>query len=192
MTYTLWSRGRLLGHSDLGYARTMPLHRMGTLVPTEEGERLLPVASGVSAAIIAWGNAKRGGAQKPASPGRGPLPIQENADLLSALDERDALGLILCGPDGHIIPTEWIDVRDCSFMQSLAEETIREADAAEAVTESGSEGLGLDEPIGDDLADIEALFEDHDKPWLRSEDADERPEMRYQLSVMLLSETSVP
>lgn len=192
MTYTLWSRGRLLGHSDLGYARVQPLHRMGTLVPTEEGERLLPVASGVSAAIIAWGNAMRGGAQKAASPGGGPLPVQENADLLSALDERDALGLILCGPDGHVIPTEWIDVRDCAFMQSQAEEANREADAAAAVTESGSDDLGLDEPIDDDLADLEALFEDHDKPWLRRDDPAELPEMRYQLSVMLLDESAIP
>jgi hypothetical protein len=39
--YTIWSRDRLLGETDLGYVRCMPKHRMGDLTPSAIGERLL-------------------------------------------------------------------------------------------------------------------------------------------------------
>lgn len=189
MTYSLWSRGRLLGHSDLGYVRFQPLHRGGTLVPTEEGERLLPVASGVGPATIALGRAMRGFPLEDPTFGAHRPPAQEQADLLSALDERDALGLVLRGPDGNLIPTEWIDVRDCTFLQSLGEEAI----------ESASHDVDPDEALIDDLGDdleanLEALLED-EEPWLRDADPDdtgEEPEIRYQLSVRLLDDNSVP
>ena len=41
MRYTIWSRDRMLGESELDYVRCMPKHRMGDLTPTAVGERLL-------------------------------------------------------------------------------------------------------------------------------------------------------
>ena len=41
MRYTLWSRDRLLGETDLDYVRCMPKTRMGELVATALGETLL-------------------------------------------------------------------------------------------------------------------------------------------------------
>ena len=41
MPYTLWSRGRLLGESDLGYYCVTPSSKMGEFRPTELGERVM-------------------------------------------------------------------------------------------------------------------------------------------------------
>ena len=41
MHYTIWSRDRMLGETELDYIRCMPKHRMGDLTPTAIGERLL-------------------------------------------------------------------------------------------------------------------------------------------------------
>lgn len=45
--YTLWSQGRLLGQSELDYARVLPASRMGAFVPTEFGETLMPFGAAV-------------------------------------------------------------------------------------------------------------------------------------------------
>src|SRR5215213_1844833 len=51
MQYTLWSHGRLLGETDLGYARCLTKHRMGWFHPNDLGERLIPLACGVPPAL---------------------------------------------------------------------------------------------------------------------------------------------
>lgn len=52
MTFTLWSRGRLVGVSDLSYARSVPMLRVGDLAPTPFGEKIVPIATGVSPAAL--------------------------------------------------------------------------------------------------------------------------------------------
>ena len=49
--YTLWSHGRLLGTTDLAWARALPRHRAGDLHPTPLGETLLPAARGSHAEL---------------------------------------------------------------------------------------------------------------------------------------------
>jgi hypothetical protein len=185
MTYTLWSRGRLLGESDLGYARCLPRHRMGTLHPTDVGDRLLPVAAGVSAAGIAFGRAFDRLEQAGRRCSREQC-VPEHVDLVSAVDEREALAMELRGPDGAVIPTEWIDVRDVAFLLSLAREP-------EPDPEPESEGDPDDGPWDPDSEDVldEALV---DEEWHSPTDdvEDELPEMRFQLQVMLLDDTAVP
>ena len=51
MTYTLWSHGRLLGTTDLAWARSLPRQRAGDIAPTPIGATLLPVACGVRPAL---------------------------------------------------------------------------------------------------------------------------------------------
>ena len=51
--HTVWSRGRLLGQSELGPERSFPGMRMGDFEPSPIGERLLPVILGVSPAVKA-------------------------------------------------------------------------------------------------------------------------------------------
>ena len=40
-SYSVWSRGRLIGHTDLGYVRSTEKLRMGDLITTEIGDRVL-------------------------------------------------------------------------------------------------------------------------------------------------------
>ena len=44
MWYTLWSRGRLLGYTELDLPHVQEHIRMGFIEPTPEGVRLLPDA----------------------------------------------------------------------------------------------------------------------------------------------------
>src|SRR3954471_9088139 len=41
--YTVWSRGRLIGETDLGFRRFMERIRCGWFRPNAEGERLMPL-----------------------------------------------------------------------------------------------------------------------------------------------------
>lgn len=51
MRYTVWSRGRQLGETDLGFAFRYNGLRCGWFHPTECGDRLLPIATAVSPAL---------------------------------------------------------------------------------------------------------------------------------------------
>jgi hypothetical protein len=48
MPYTVWSRGRLVGESELAYAQAFPDMRMGDFQPSPVGETLLPIILGVA------------------------------------------------------------------------------------------------------------------------------------------------
>src|SRR3954471_20568654 len=51
MRYTLWSRDRLLGESDLSPVQSFPHVQFGWFVPTPEGQRSLEVLTGGRAAL---------------------------------------------------------------------------------------------------------------------------------------------
>ncbi|MGQ0712310.1 MAG: hypothetical protein ACT4PJ_01120 [Gemmatimonadaceae bacterium] len=194
MPYTLWSRGRLLGESALDYRRVFPRHRMGDFHPTEAGEKVMPVATGVSRAGVDLVKTLSG--SRPGGHAREQLrQTSEYADLAAAEDRCDALALELRGPDGVVIPTEWIDLRDTEFLLSLAE--MEDLDVPEFSPEfcgiedddCGAPPLGLSEnpfQAADFEEDDYASFED-EAPW-RSE----RVFPRYQLQVMLREDASVP
>src|SRR5690349_422046 len=82
--YTLWSRGRLLGETDLGFIYRDNGFRCGWLHPTEIGERILPEAAGVAPALRV----------------EFMIGPDENAhaDVLAAVDREVALELELRGP----------------------------------------------------------------------------------------------
>lgn len=185
MTYTLWSRGRLLGHSALDHQRVPPRHRVGTLVPTELGTRLLPVATEVSARMMAYGRAlKRKGRDSSRCSSEHCVP--EYVDYVSAIDEAAALALELRGPDGQCVPTEWIDVSDTVFLSSLE-------DDEPAPAEGDDPDAGANFAI-DDYLDVELDDERDDgwDPFGDPEDDAELPDARFQLHVMLLDDASVP
>jgi hypothetical protein len=167
MRYTLWSRGRLLGETNLGFVFRFGGFRCGWLHPTALGERLMPAATGVAPALrTEWMI--------------GP-DATARADVLSAVDQEQALELQLRGPDGGVIATEDIAIIDTHYLLSIAESELDSEDAADdaeqdAEIEALLEGWGEDA----DLADLDRS----------SEEETEFP--RYQIQVRLVDHRSVP
>jgi hypothetical protein len=102
MKYTVWSRGRLVGETDLGYAQFRPNLRAGDFFPSEEGQKLMPVAT----------------ESHTLSRGQDSDPETKYADMMSAYDRCEALMLELRGEDGRVIDTEWIAIRDTEMILS--------------------------------------------------------------------------
>lgn len=205
MTYTLWSRGRLLGESPLDFVRCMPNLRVGFLHPTPLGEKLLPVACGASPASVAWGRALREAKVKADEKAFFMLP--EYADYRSACDEEAAMALELRGPGGEVIPTEDIAVRDTEWVlatfgekSTLTEEEISDADAPkrnagqstdenpDAWDDSDDADLSEEEMV----AELEALSVDDAADLAWRPPREERQWMRYQLQVTLIHDWSIP
>lgn len=178
MPFTLWSRGRKLGETELDYVRCFEKHRMGDFHPTEQGEKLMPVITGVAKALH---NLAR------STEGREDTGAAEYADTSAAQVHFDALGLELRGPDGSVVPTEWIDVRDTEFLLSLVEEHEREEDIFGA-SEDDEVDPELEAAIEHDLALIE---ESHANP-PEDESWDERPFPRFQIQVGLNDDSAIP
>src|SRR5215475_5276312 len=106
MQYTLWSRGRRLGTTELDLPHINDRVRMGFIELTEDGVRLLPDATGVPAAARALAKAARRAAR-----GRGDA-VTEFADFRAACDRREALNVELRDEMGVVLPCEWIQVND--------------------------------------------------------------------------------
>lgn len=106
MRYSLLSRGRTLGYTELDLPHVDDCIRMGLIEPTDDGVRFLPDATGVSAAAGALANAARRAAR-----GHGDA-ITEFADFRAACDRREALNLELRDEMGVLLQYEWIQVND--------------------------------------------------------------------------------
>src|SRR5215467_6650169 len=89
MRYTLWSRGRVLGHTELDLPHVQDRVRMGFIEPTETGTRVLPDATGVPAAAQALAKAAKRAVDLRYD------ALTEFADFRAACDRREALNLEL-------------------------------------------------------------------------------------------------
>lgn len=180
MPYTLWSRDRLLGESELDYVRCFEKHRMGDFHPTELGEKLMPVVTGVARAVLSMARSRDGYASG--------VGTTEYADTAAAQTHYLALELELRGPDGSVIPTEWIDVRDTEFLQSLVDDRERDEDIFGSPEDSEFDPE-LEAAIEHDLAIIEEWHAD-DPPTDESFEAPTFP--RYQIQVGLENDAAIP
>jgi hypothetical protein len=117
MTYTLWGRDRLLGHTDLDLPHVQPHVRLGFVEPTEEGKRLLPDAAGVPATTAALHRA-RGMVDD-----RDDAHRTQVADFNSACDRREALNLELRDETGGAVPCWFIRIYDLQDESSTDEDT---------------------------------------------------------------------
>jgi len=135
--HTVWSRGRLLGQSELGPERSFPGMRMGDFEPSPIGERLLPVILGVSPAVKALCeiviNAREEIEQKGGTPPVGEYPdavrqTTEYADAVSIQDEVDSLALELRDDHGNVVATDWISFQDGHRLAALAREEMAAID----------------------------------------------------------------
>jgi len=127
----LWSRGRLLGESELAYRRQLPGLRVGDFQPSPLGESLMPIIVGVGPALKAlhevaeevWEAQPRKGRR---SRRRGwpkeVLQTTEYADAMSLPDELASLALELRDSAGAVIATEDIWLQDTHRLLALARE----------------------------------------------------------------------
>jgi hypothetical protein len=198
MSYTLWSRGRLLGTSELNYRRVFARHRMGDFYPTDVGAKLMPIATGVSPTGIGLARVSGTSAESPNSLSEEEIrKTSEYADFAAAVGHQEALELELRDPDGAVIPTEWIDVRDTEFLLSLLGDDFMEGIGRDADVRQwdSDDSDSCDDDTADDFdawldsrgagawsPEIEESDDDHD--------AKEFP--RYQLQVMLRDAGAVP
>ena len=193
-SYTIWSHGRLLGETNLGFVRCMPKIRTGFFHPTELGERLMPIACGVSPALRKLAEASRvidepndqadGGAARVGFS----ATTTEYADLVEAVAHREGLDLELRGARGEIIPVEDIAMIDTEYLLSLVDEN---KEPRPLIGLSVEEVKELEEQI--DEAVQEMLDEmDFDEPWRADDEDAESTLPRYQIQVHLFDDCDVP
>ncbi len=203
MPYTLWSHGRLLGETELEYARYSPLNRGGGLWPTIVGAKLMPIATGVTAASMVLAT-KTHDLTRPdgSNPEDGPefeaamRELTEYADYVEAIDRLNALDLELRDPDGNVVPTEWLDIRDTEFLSDLQRREL-EAEWEESMLPENYDPQ-LEADIQHDLIAL-GLEPDpmSDEPFEPRESPDDstfarRPFPLYQILVRLLEESAIP
>lgn len=126
MSFTLWSRGQLVGHSDLSARNREARTRAGPLHLTTFGESVIEIACGVARATI-----------------ESDLSVTAMADIAAAVDRVRALELQLRGPDGAVIPTNDIIIHDTQLVLQLAEidlttDAIEEAEVADLFEKGGA------------------------------------------------------
>jgi hypothetical protein len=125
MGYTLWSRGRLVGHTDLDIHTVTSTMRQGFVEPTEEGRALLADATAVWRAIA---EVKRGARV------RGERTPNDDALVLGAMERREGLDFELRHDDGTVFECEFIRLYDLFDAESgIVDEmsTTEEEDEAE-------------------------------------------------------------
>lgn len=164
MVYSIVSRGRVLGTTDLGFIYRPDVHRCGWLHPTPLGERLLPIAAGVAPAMRAEYML-------------GP-DTTLHADVISACDQEEALELELRREDGTLIETTDIGIIDTHYLLSIP---ISEDDEDfELTPEQQTE-------IDDVVAEMRA------EDWkVSADDEEERDFPQYQVQVRLVDQNAVP
>jgi len=164
MRYTLWSRGRLVGETDLEFIFRVNGLRCGWLHPTEVGDRLMAAATGVPPRSLVM---------------IGP-DATARADLLSAVDQEEALELQLRGPSGAVIATESIGIVDTQYLLSLAESDLGHEDTVDREQQGEIDALLEEWNADHDLVDLQLRLE-------------EEPELlRYQIQVRLVNPDSLP
>lgn len=175
MAYTLWSHGELLGQSALDYVRALPNYRTGDLEVTAKGlvvfERISQThADGYYVMKRANESVARGVPDASADEAL-------YADMASEADQYEALALELRGPDGTVIPTEEIWVRDTEFLMSIADESDEEKAPLSAEDEAA-------------VQELIAEFEEDHPPW--AVDGPAREPVRFQVHVRLLDDWAIP
>lgn len=170
-TYTLWSRGRLLGETDLGFVYRLNGFRCGWFFPTPIGERLMPMATGVAPALRVL-----------CALGEDPTL---RADFRAAMDQEVALELQLRGPDGEVVATHDIGVRDTHYLREVAAAELARFEAEEA---TGNKALlELEDSFDEPLPFDPEMPADDD---LDDDDPPEHP--RYQIQILLVDPEAIP
>ena len=184
MPYTLWSRGRLLGQSTLGYAQARPGLRAGDFEPTELGHKLMPIITGVGPAIKSLFEVAK---EHPLATGQAdgdsdyPKAVRQTtvyADAVSIADELESLALELRDEYDQVVPTEHIWINDTEYLLARASERQDEPEL-ELSPEMEAE-------IERDVEEMLEYFRDRDQ-WSSDDESwkEPTPFARYQILVTL-------
>jgi hypothetical protein len=209
MRYSVWSRGRLIGETDLGFVRFDDLSRFGWFHPNPQGERLMPVVASVLPAMQAYLGRD---VDAPGDPIVRPAPRGSTlyADLAEAFQHLHSLDLELRREDGSVVPTLGIGIQDTHQLLELAALELAkwdedDLDAAnwgsdDDLFETTESELQLD---ADAMLDTEATDQTlgalSNDPTEWTPDTEWRPEdlpdprfPRYQIHVQLLRGDEIP
>lgn len=184
MRYSLWSRGRLFGHSDLAYVQWAPWLRAGDFEPSDLGHRLMPVILGVGPALTAlhdaaeraWMAERKPGETEP--PDDWPASVKtssEFADAVSLQDEIASLELELRDSDGQVVPTESIWLQDADWLAARGRDEVAIEMLIDQSTDAVDNHDGFD---SQDLDELDLELEDDLESW-------EPAPSRYQILVTL-------
>jgi hypothetical protein len=110
MRYTLWSNGRLVGHTDLDIHTVTSTMRQGFVEPAEEGRQLLADATSVWRAIA---EVKRD--CRATSRARN---AADDALVLESMSRREGLNLELREANGALFPCDFIRITDLFDMNN--------------------------------------------------------------------------
>jgi hypothetical protein len=204
--YTVWSRGRLIGETDLGFIRLINQSRSGWFHPNTEGERSMPVIASVLPAMRAY-------LHRDAVDAQGDSLVQPAlhgstlfADLAEAFQHLRSLDLELRREDGTVVPTSDIGIQDTHQLVELPalddeddEDDVDAAnwDADDELFEATGRDLQLEADIEADAELIEQALEAcaegpfTEAEW-RADDLEEPQHPRYQIHVMLLQDDAIP
>ena len=206
MPYTLFSRGRPIGQTELGFPVVLDDARLGWFVPNAEGERLMGLLAAPIPAIAA--SMKRGRRDPLDDPARadatGDPSLGEDAsfgaaylaDLAESAHHHAALELELRRADGTVVPTSYIGFQDTERLRQLAHLHEERVDAELPLDDELRMMMEADE--GDPLESDDELpaswWEELDpEPAAWSlDDPGPMPGERYQVYVTLVDPGSLP
>lgn len=183
MTYTLWSHGEQLGESALDYVRVINTLRTGDLELTQKG--LTVIGRLTQTREDSYRSARRVNMERSGSHDESSEQTLR-ADLTALNDQYEALALELRAPNGEVIPTDDIHVTDTEFLLAIDRER---DEAQESSTEDAINGGQDPDFLADFVDELAELAVEHPS-WLP--EAPERPPARFQLSVTLTNEWSIP
>ena len=211
MQYTVTSRGRPIGVTDLGFPYCTGASRIGWFHPNAEGERLMPVVAAVTAATRAYAQRiRRRRDHANADAQRRDATLL--ADVAEAYQHVGALDLELHGEDGALIATEIVSILDTEelFAWPDLEEAIEFSgwkfgeqaapdplyDPSEDLFDDELDAFGEDpelpfDPDADDEVIFADGFADCAGPWSPDE-YEPDPSMRYQIFVSLMDAKAIP
>jgi hypothetical protein len=141
MLYTLFSRGRVLGTTELDLPAVQSHVRMGFVEPSADGLRSLPDAVGVADAVTALSRAAKH------APNGVEYSLTEYADFAAVVDRREALKLELRDATGELFPAEWIQIMDLTVDPFAIEEHYEDDETEE------DEGFDAETELESEFAD---------------------------------------
>lgn len=149
MQYTVTSRGRPIGVTDLGFRHVEGPSRMGWFHPNADGERLMPIVASVSAASRAYAFTIGRRKWREASPEGEQRESMLLADVAEAYQHVGALDLKLHREDGSLVSTEFVSIQD-------TDELLAWADMGDAIRDGESWKYGelSPDPLYDPLDDV--------------------------------------
>ena len=191
MRFTVSSRGRPIGVTDLGFVHLGGPNRSGWFHPNAEGERLMPVIASVLPAMRAYTTRDVTGAE-------GAAIIQSHligstlfADLAEALHHVGSLDLTLHREDGSLVPTDFIGIQDTEQLLALAHPDDAQGEAHGLFDEALDEHPGSALELG---SDADARCSDDACDQVEPLTSDDEPTVfpRYQIHVRLAEGVMLP